>query len=414
MYLLGKHTLDLQPSDILQLFELEIPEGKSLDYKKELPQFDETHDKGKSKANFLSDVTAMYNTEGGCIIYGIEEQKGNPGKPFSLQDLTIDSGDVLDRRIMGIVKNGTDPGITNIAIKHLIVEGKKILVLGIGKGLGLPSMITYNQLNKFYKRNLSANYGVDTNELNRMFMQNQSIPELAEKFKNERVKKVFDDHFYANLDTKGAFFAHAFPYSFKKNDILDLGTIKANELEQMIEPLMVATRYNRPYHGIEKEFNYEGFMTSKVYGNPERIFAYNQIFRNGVMEFYSNEFVLSSEEHRNASDYLLGSPLIKGIIQSIQRAVGIWKFYQVEPPFLVYVTIRVPTIYGHLTGIYENHVGPFKKNLVDFPCIYFERHDYTEKEIYNNLRKYMNILWQTAGKASCPSADEFFAPDNLY
>jgi len=414
MYLLGKYILDLKPEDITQLIELGITEGKNLDYKRELNFVDENKDQGKSKINFLADISAMYNTEGGCIVYGIEEKKNNPGHPADIHEQNAGPIDAFDRKIQQLIKSGTEPAISNFAIKHLTVKEKNIFVIGIGKGLGLPSMIISNSANKFYRRNMSANYLVDVYELNQMFMQTHAVPEMAEQFKNQRIDKVLKGQAYPNLDIKGAFFVHAIPYSFLKNEILDFSTIKSPALQETIEPLTVATKLNRLYHSIEKVFNYDGFLTTKVYGNPERIFVYNQFFRNGIVEFYSNEFIIGKDEGSIDGDYVLGSPLVKGIIQSIRRATDFWKFYQVEPPFLVFVTLRVPTIYGSFAEMNTTRIGAFPKNNVDLPGIYFDRHDYSDKEIYNILTRYINILWQTAGKDGCPTADDFFTPSNLY
>lgn len=69
MFLLGKSVEQLEIQDILRLVENQIPETKTLDYKKELKL-----QQGQDKKEFLYDVTSMYNTDGGCLIYGIEEK----------------------------------------------------------------------------------------------------------------------------------------------------------------------------------------------------------------------------------------------------------------------------------------------------------------------------------------------------
>src|SRR5690606_4368445 len=141
---------------------------------------------------FLFDVSAMYNTDGGCIVFGIEEEKDsnghNTGKPESIVGIEISNPDKLIQQIEEIVKNSTEPSISHLLLRVIEVDLKKILIIGVPKGLGLPSMVTFNQTNKFYKRRNSGKFAVDVYELNNMFMQNQALREKANTFRNERIE----------------------------------------------------------------------------------------------------------------------------------------------------------------------------------------------------------------------------------
>ena len=69
MYLLGKRVDNLTEQDILRLKTDEIEENKFIEYKRDLE-----FKPADKKKEFLFDITAMYNTEGGCIIFGVEEK----------------------------------------------------------------------------------------------------------------------------------------------------------------------------------------------------------------------------------------------------------------------------------------------------------------------------------------------------
>jgi len=161
MYLFGIRVDKLQEKDISRLLENQIQESKTLDYKKEI-----NLQKDKDKKEFLFDVSAMYNTDGGCIIFGIEEEKDesgqNTGKPLKIVDLEVENFDKLFQQIEDIIKNSTDPSITHISLKEIQLEEGKVLIIGIPKGLGLPSMVTYKSSNKFYKRRNTGKFLVDT------------------------------------------------------------------------------------------------------------------------------------------------------------------------------------------------------------------------------------------------------------
>ena len=72
MNLHGKPLSLVTEKDILQLIENEVPEGRDLDYKRDINLDD--------RKEFLFDLTSFANTTGGIIIYGVEEKKDTNSK----------------------------------------------------------------------------------------------------------------------------------------------------------------------------------------------------------------------------------------------------------------------------------------------------------------------------------------------
>src|SRR5690606_19569740 len=109
------------------------------------------------------------------------------------------------QQIEDILKNSTDPSINHITLNEIQTEKGKILVIGIPKGLGLPSMVTFKGSNKFYKRRNSGKFLVDTYELNQMFIQNQLIVEKIKEFRKKRIEEVISLDIIPNLDAEASF-----------------------------------------------------------------------------------------------------------------------------------------------------------------------------------------------------------------
>lgn len=235
MYLLGKRADNLNDDDIRRLVQNKVQENKSLDYKRELKLSQD-----KDKKEFLFDIASMSNTDGGCFIFGIEESKDdkgqNTGTPEKIVGITIDNYDKLAQQIEDIVKGNTEPSISNIALNGLTVDGHNILVIGVSKSLGLPTMVTFNESNKFYRRRNSGKYSVDVYELNQMFMQNQVLKESAEKFKLQRIEKVRTGRVFPNLATDTSFFIHIIPFSFQNEQTLDLTNAEQMGLSSIMRP----------------------------------------------------------------------------------------------------------------------------------------------------------------------------------
>lgn len=401
----------LDANDIQRLLTSEIRERKDLEYKREL-NIDDNRDKNKQE--FLCDIASFYNTDGGCIIFGIEEKKNSQGKntgiPSSLYDQKIDNPDALILKLHDIIKSGTEPAITNISIKCINVDGIHVLVLGIGRGLGLPSMVIHNEINKFYRRNSSAKYAVDVYELNQMFMENQSVMEAAETFKAQRVQRIMANGAIPNLNLNGAFFVHTIPLSFQRNSYISLSRLRDEEISEATDPLWVHTKFNTPGKGIQSQFNYDGFIKFNEANSNSHIFAYNQFFRNGIIEFYYNQFYIQKANNSIDADYVFGTHLISGIIQAIRKASDVFAHLEIEPPFLSFITLRMPNVL--LTGINTYIEGKLQQGSIDLPGIYIDRHDYLATDLYPILKNYIDIIWQSAGKEGAPTKEAFFNPNS--
>ena len=382
MYILGIRADKLQDADIKRLVENQIQESSSLDYKKEL-----AISKDKDKKEFLFDVSAMYNTDGGCLVFGIEEEKDqnnqNTGKPKEITGIEIQNSDKLIQQIEDIVKNCTEPSINQLIINELEVEGQTVLILGIPKGLGLPSMVTYNQTNKFYKRRNSGKYAVDVYELNNMFMQNQVLKEKASDFRKKRIKTVLNQESLPNLVVDNSFFVHIIPFSFLDNHIVDFS--KA-EKDNILDMRPIGTT------GWDKMYNIDGYATFTTSSDRQQITSYNQIFRNGIYEAYTSELFF---EDRNGNIAFNGKAMIEETLRTISEGLKVLNHMQFEPPFLVSFSFH--NVLGKL--LYNDasfYSRPFRQNEIIFPLILIPTY---ESDIYSLIKPNFDILWQSFGFA---------------
>jgi hypothetical protein len=411
MYLFGKHISKLESLDILRLIENKIRENTTLEYKREL-NLDEGKDKGRQE--FLFDVSAMYNTDGGCIIYGIEEARDNRNKntgyPAKLHPLEIDNIDALSLKIRDIVRSGTQPAIANVEVAALSVEGSTVIIIGISKGFGLPVMVTYNDLNKFYRRNTSGKYAVDVFELNQLFQHSQSLIEAAERSKIERVERVMAGEIYLALDIRNALFVNIVPAGRPQDNLVDLERLSLEAVKEAVLPVRINFEYNKIANGTGTAFNYDGFLCYRTSGTEEKIFAYTQFFRNGGIEFFSNEYFVDRANNNISEDYLFGTQMIWAIIQCIHNTRIVWTHLELNPPFLAFISLRVPPT--SLSGVANRFQGKLSRYRFDLPYIYFAQFPTTNGEIYDQIKRHLDIIWQTAGQPTAPSNSQFFNTRN--
>lgn len=385
MYLLGKRVDTLNESDIKRLLESQISESKNLDYKRDLNLSGD-----KNRKEFLFDVSAMYNTDGGSIIFGIEELKDeknqNTGIPSEVTGIEIENFDKVIQSIEDLVKNCSEPSIAQLVIKELNFEDKSILILGIPKSLGLPSMVTFKKTNKFYKRRNSGKYAVDVYELNQMFMQNQVLKEKVNDFRKERIKKVLALDVLPNIDIQSAFFIHIIPFGFLDYQFFDFSIAKNNLLTDM-KPLNAS--------GWNSMFNIDGFATFSSTRDRGNISSYNQIFRSGVYEVYSSDLFY---EESTGKAVFNGNSFINNTLELIEKGLSVLNKMQIEPPFLIsfsFHNVRGKAMYNGRV-YYQNE---FKQNEIIFPLIQVPTY---EANVYNFMKPNFDILWQSLGFPSSP------------
>lgn len=391
MFLLGKSVDQLEANDIKRLVENQIAETKTLDYKRELKLED------KDKKEFLFDIASMYNTDGGCLIYGIEERKDennkNTGIPEKIIGIAIDNLDQLFQKIEDVLKSNTDPSISSVSLKPLQVDGKDILVIGVRKGFGLPSMVTYNETNKFYRRRNSGKYAVDVYELNRMFMQNQILKEATERFRQERIEKVIALKVFSTLETKSSLFIQIIPFSFQDEQFLDLTNANNSDLSTIMRPLNCS--------GWDTMFNLDGYATFG--GNRQKIISYDQLFRNGIYEAYTGQLIESySPINGPIIDRISGAYFVKNVVDKLADGFKVLKTFRIEPPYVICISIH------GMRGAVIFDLNTWSKNPITVteiilpPLLLLN----IEVNLRKTLKPHFDIIWQAAGYSESPAYHE--------
>src|SRR5687768_16912032 len=126
---------------ILNLILNNIEEGQTLEFKKALP---EPSDKGK--AEFLKDVTALANADGGQIVFGINEKAG---KAYSLEPLALEDRDHEQRRLLQILESQIEPRITGLKLEWVEIEARSYCVVSVPRSYAAPHRCFHNGQTRF-------------------------------------------------------------------------------------------------------------------------------------------------------------------------------------------------------------------------------------------------------------------------
>lgn len=393
MNLLGKKIENVSEDDIKRLVSNGVSESKTLDYKRELKI-----ETGDDRKEFLYDIASLANTEGGAIVYGIEEQKDsqgqNTGIPSQITGITIHNKDKLIQKVEDLAKNNIEPHLNSLNIKHIIVDGLEILIIGVPKKIGMPHMVTYNSTNKFYKRRNSGKYLLDVHELNNSFLNSFTIKEAANNFREQRIQEVRELKFLPKLDIIGSYFLHVIPLGHLGESIIDISD--EEKLNFLLEKL-------KPHNskGYDYRYNLDGLIIFAADRNNKIPYSYIQFFRNGTLEFYTSHLHFPKKNEPDKLDFY-GQSFEYITLRYIQTAFDVLKYYQVEPPFAVFISLfdlDNAVVHTQNQNMWMNATEVIGKNQLLFPAVVF---DDTTQDISKKMKSTFDILWQAGNFTKSP------------
>jgi hypothetical protein len=360
--------------DIQALLDNEVAESRTLEYKSILPP---KADKDSEKIPFLAEVCALANTEGGDIVFGIDEDKGFPNDLIGLE---IDDQDKEILRLEEAVKSGIEPRIMQLQSKFVeSLDHKKFLILRIGKSWNAPHRVSYKDHSRFYKRSSAGKYIMDISEIRSAFLLSEQIQERIRGFRNHRVSMLkADNDLPVQMYPGGKLSLHLIPLtSFTEN------------FNYSIEDDRKYRHFLPPFSrtGGNFRYNLDGIL---IYDkHEEKTIAYTQFFRNGIIEA-----VLSLSWWCNSEDNYIDRSYEDDIIKAF-KYIELYKELEIEPPIYFFISlIGVKNYRFHV-----NRTSQPLKNILDrddiiLPEGLIESLDIDPAKI---LRPFFDMVWNAYG-----------------
>jgi hypothetical protein len=155
-------------------------EGPRLEFKRQLPGKDNS-----ARNEFLKDVTAMANSEGGDLIYGVDECEGTAS---TLEPMTSESADEATQRLGQMLDSSVEPRIAGVRMRHVSVGAGYCLVIRVPASFDGPHRYTVNGVNRFVLRNHTHTAEMSYGQLRDAFGKRASLLERAEEFITSRAR----------------------------------------------------------------------------------------------------------------------------------------------------------------------------------------------------------------------------------
>jgi hypothetical protein len=270
----------LTEADLGDLIGIE-PEGKSLDYKR-----DSVGSTDADKKEFLYDASSFANSQGGYLVFGIDEEKGLPSQIVGISNPDPDK-EIL--RLEQMLRSGIRPAISGVSTAAVrLAGGGAAIVMRIPKSWNPPHQVTYQNVFRFYARDSNGKYLIDVDELRAVFSLSALVADKIRNFRIERLARIEGGDTPVTLLDGGMLALHVVPFS--AGSVGSTFSIQQAAANPNQFPTLLDT------HARRHQITFDGLIiTSNVDGPPKPQRAYTQVFRTGAVEAVGSSIARGSQ-----------------------------------------------------------------------------------------------------------------------
>jgi hypothetical protein len=366
------------------------PESSSLDFKRDLPG-----NSDKDKHELLKDVCALANSDGGDLVYGIDEVNGVAG---TLSPLTGEAADAATRRISQVLDAGLEPRVHGIQMRPILVSGGYALVLRVPASYDGPHCIRINNARRFVMRNGTNTMDLSFDQLRGAFDRTATLGARARIFIEQRTSAIASGKAILPLAEGPAAIAHFVPMmGLSGRHAVDMKELHAKTFPDF---------QGRHWGGASRAFNLDGLVVHPGGRTQEGTRTYTQIFRNGSLEF--SRIVGAQRDLGNGTpkNILFSTDMTYFYRNSLGTFIHACKSWGIQGPAVAgFSLLHIPGYQIGLGGIFNDLSDPIfdRQNLI-LPEIWIE--ELSSVDVDEIVKPAMDILWQAFGLEGCLDYDD--------
>lgn len=370
--------------DIDQFVNEQWPEGKTVDYKRDL-----YGGKDDDKKELLKDVSSFANTQGGDILIGVDEDKG---LPTAIPGAAVADLDKEKLRLAEVIRRGLEPRIEFDIHGVQTPSRTAVIVIRVRESLLFPHRVVFQgKFGEFWARSSSGKYSMDTDELRRAFTLSEAVYGQIREFRQERVAQILRGETPLPMPSSGKLILHLIPVSsFRSRQAFAVASMP--NLATQFPPLGVM--------GWDTRLNLDGHLSFQG-DRQERLFStYTQFFRNGAVEAVLAGVV--SEERAN-DKLLLASYCERILLTEFGRLMSGFGQVGIRPPVWGFLTVtgvmkaRVPTERSSANNLFQ-----IDRDILWLPEFVI---DDLAVEVAGLLRPTFDLIWNASGFQRSPNFD---------
>jgi Putative DNA-binding domain len=371
-----------------QLCSDQYPESETLDFKRDAPGNDE-----KDRHEFLKDVCAFANTNGGDLIYGISEKKGYANEISSIPN---EATDALERRLSQMLIAGIEPRIAGVRFKIVSqVNNGSVVIIRVPASYNGPHRVTANGRSRFVLRSGTHTSDMSYDQLRNAFDRTATLVERARQFRAARIDAIAAGLGVQKLIEGPICVALFIPISgLYGSHPIDIKTVH-NDYTKFIFP---------DWSGASRSLNLDGVLIHNVVNiKDEGSIGYTQIFRSGAMEAVRHGGALSRPNEKSIPSSVVAHFFRNAHSQFVQLC----RDQALTGPMVMSIALlRV----DNFQLVMPSSMWPHDQAVADRPNLVLPEvviDDIHEPNSLDNMVKpQLDMLWQSFGLERCWQYDE--------
>jgi Putative DNA-binding domain len=381
--MIQKHLDHIVATDIDALVLAGVPEGRTIEYKRELPGTTDA-----DKKEFLADASSFANTVGGDLIYGVAE---TAGVPTHVSGIGISDLDTEQLRLESMLREGVDPRMQFRVHPVRMLDGKTVLVVRVDQSWEAPHRVVFKGHDRFYARGSAGKHSLDTGELRQAFMRTAAIEDSIAQFRDGRVIEIMGGRTPIALEGQGRMILHLIPLQA----ISQRKKYAVESLSNWRTELIPISRI-----GWDSRITLNGILSFSQKGTAG--YSYAQLYRNGIVEAVDAYIVRRSDA---GVCQLPSIAFEQKLLESTLGYLKLLKRLEIVAP--VYGYISFTGVKGMSLGLGHSYydsreVHPLVEDTIVLPEFVVTNFSDAIEKI---MRSSIDLIWNAFGLEKSPNFD---------
>lgn len=323
MALRNTELQSIDSRDLEALVSAAVPEGRDLDYKRELPGGGDS-----DKREFLGDICSLANAGGGDLIFGVDE---SGGVASMVRGVELADPDAEILRLENIILSGVEPRLPSVRSGIIELDtGRHVLMVRVPRSFNRPHAVKHSGRLRFTSRSSRGKYDMDVAEIRGMAVGSEALTERVRGFRAERLGQIKDREGPAMLRGKGITVLHVLPLSAFDSPApthVDLATVDRDHYSLL---RTIGTAGDAP------RYNFDGLVgiSRDIDGSS---ISYAQLFRSGSIEL-ADAYALDDRQDGTPST-IPSVAFERYVIRALANNLELQRLMGIEPPILVTLSL---------------------------------------------------------------------------
>src|ERR1039458_1023263 len=179
------------------------------------------------KVEFLSDVTALANSDGGDVVFGMRAESGVAKELVGLRNFVPDA---RVGQLENLLRDFVQPRLPGLQIEaRVLSNGNHALLVRVGRSFAAPHLVSDQGMTRFCGRNSIGKYDLDVQQLRSAFLGSEALSDRLRNFRLDRINRLVSGNVPVALTTPHLLVLHLLPVVSARPDIR-LGTADLQKL----------------------------------------------------------------------------------------------------------------------------------------------------------------------------------------